>query len=237
LRTIDLDERLDHLFALPLEGFTKERDSLAKALRSEGREDDAAQVAGLRKPVLSAWVTNRLVHRHADEVHALAELQESLETASPDEMRAGIKRRRQLISGLTKKAAAILGEVGRSATSTVLQRVAQNLLDTSTPEERAALLRGRLSADLVGSGLGAWATQGADVETGSSPPDARAERARREAERLEEEARGAENEARELSALARAAGKRAEQARLDAETAQRKAERARARADVALESL
>jgi hypothetical protein len=234
----DLAARLDDLFSDPLDSFTKTRNALAKELREEGRAAEADEVAGLRKPVLSAWVTNQLVHRYPDEVRSLVELQESLESATPDEMRAGIKRRRELISDLTRKAAEVLESTGRSATTTLLQRVSQNLLDTSTPEERAAILAGRLSADLEGSGLGMWAAPPEEVvTTEKSPSSERDERKRREAERLEEEARAAENEARDLAALARDAEKRAQEARLDAESAHRKAERARAKADAALERL
>ena len=233
---IDLDEALDRLFSLPLEAFTKERNALAKVLRDEGREAEAADVAALKKPILSAWVTNQLVRRHPDDVRALVELQESLETASPERMRAGVKERRRSIAALTKRAQAILTETGRTPTSTLLQRVSQNLLDTATEEERIAILRGRLSADLQGSGMGMWAMpEIAEDET--SKPSARDERARREAERLEEEARRAENEARELRYGARDAEVRAEEARLAADAAQRRAERARAKADAALEKL
>ena len=237
--TTDLDGALDGLFQAPLESFTKERNSIVKTLRAEGRDEEAARVGALKKPVLSAWVTNQLVRHHADDVRALVELQESLATASPDEMRAGIKRRRELITVLTRKAESVLDGVGRSANTTILQRVAQNLLDTSTPEGRETLLEGRLSADIEGSGLGMWAMPA--VESIEESPDAaasaRAERARREAERLEEEARAAENDARDLAALARDAEARAREAKLEAEAAQRRAERARSKADAAMEKL
>ena len=237
--TTDLEGALDELFAVPLEGFTKRRNEIVKALRSEGREEEAASVAALRKPVLSAWVTNQLVRRDPDDVRALVELQESLASASPDEIRAGIKRRRELITILSRKAESILDDVGRTATTTVLQRVAQNLLDTSSAEGREALLEGRLSADLETSGLGMWAMPHVEAvrDEATTVESARSERSRREAERLEEEARASETQARDLASAARAAEELAERARLDADSAQRRAERARARADNAIEKL
>lgn len=234
--TTDLEDALDRLFAAPLESFTKERNALVKALRSEGRAEDADRIAGSKKPVLSAWVTNQLAHRHPDDVRALVELQESLESASAERMREGVTERRRLIAALTKKAQGILTGTGRTPTTTVLQRVSQNLLGTSTPEERAAILRGRLSADLDGSGMGMWSMP-AVTEEAPSKSTAREERARREAERLEEEARAAENEARELRYAARDAEARASEAKLAADAAQRRAERARVRADAAMERM
>lgn len=236
MTTTDLEDALDRLFASPLESFTKERNALVKALRSEGRTEEADRIAGLKKPVLSAWVTNQLAHRHRDDVRTLVDLQESLGSASAERMREGVTERRRLIAALTKKAQEILSDTGRTPTTTVLQRVSQNLLDTSTPEERAAILQGRLSADLDGSGMGMWSMPTV-TEEAPSKPTAREERARREAERLEEEARAAENEARELRYAARAAEARASEAKLAADAAQRRAERARARADAAMERM
>ena len=234
--TTDLQGALDELFEAPLEGFTKQRNAIVRSLRSEGREGEATEVAALKKPVLSAWVTNQLVRRDPDDVRTLVDLQESLASASPDEMRAGIKRRRELVTALARKAESILDEVGRTATTTVLQRVTQNLLDSSSPEGREALLGGRLSTDIETGGLGMWATPDVE-EAGDSPASTHSERARREAERLEEEARAAETEARDLASAARVAEERAGEARLEADSAQRRAERARARADKAMERL
>ena len=45
----------DRLFGLPLAEFTGERDALVRKLRDDGRRDEAAEVAALRKPVLAAW--------------------------------------------------------------------------------------------------------------------------------------------------------------------------------------
>ncbi len=51
----------DELYGLPLERFVPERAALVKALRAEGRREDAAQVAKLRKPSVAAWAVNQLV--------------------------------------------------------------------------------------------------------------------------------------------------------------------------------
>src|SRR4029079_16990871 len=58
-----IDSEIDRLYGLALEEFRKERDALARRLRADGNRDDAASVAELRKPVLAAWVVNRLAPR------------------------------------------------------------------------------------------------------------------------------------------------------------------------------
>ena len=43
------------LYGLPLERFVPERTALGKALRSEGKREEAAAVAKLVKPSVAAW--------------------------------------------------------------------------------------------------------------------------------------------------------------------------------------
>lgn len=61
----------DDLFGLPLERFTEERNALARELRREGRRDEAAEVARLRKPSVAAWAVNQLVRTQRREVDQL----------------------------------------------------------------------------------------------------------------------------------------------------------------------
>ena len=50
----------DDLYGLPLDRFVAERGALAKALRADGRRDEASRVAALRKPSVAAWAVNQL---------------------------------------------------------------------------------------------------------------------------------------------------------------------------------
>ena len=45
----------DDLYALPPGDFTRARDERAKALRKEGRREEADAVKALRKPTVAAW--------------------------------------------------------------------------------------------------------------------------------------------------------------------------------------
>src|SRR5256885_4954956 len=52
---------VDELYGLALDEFVPARDALAKRLRAEGRREEAAAVAALRKPSVAAWAANQAV--------------------------------------------------------------------------------------------------------------------------------------------------------------------------------
>ena len=61
-------DEIDGLYGLPLDEFTQARNELARSLRKDGRREEAAEVAGLRKPTPPAWVVNQLVRERRSEV-------------------------------------------------------------------------------------------------------------------------------------------------------------------------
>ena len=77
----ELEQRIDDLYALPLERFTPELDALAKGLAADGDRDGAARVKALRKPVVAAWAVNALAREDPQGVKALIELGEELRSA------------------------------------------------------------------------------------------------------------------------------------------------------------
>jgi hypothetical protein len=207
------------LYGLPLAEFTESRDALARDLRSEGRRDEAAAVAALRKPVLAAWVVNRLARDEPDEMRRLIDAAASIRSGR-DGAEAGF---RDALDRLTAAARTMLEETGR-AQGDVLQQVAGTLRAgaASDPELLAA---GTLTRPLEASGFGAMAgaaPRAAEPRARSgarrAPPrvDRKAvEAARRalaeardEARRLERAARSAEHEAERARAAAEAAGGR-----------------------------
>ena len=68
---LNLESALDAIYAAPLDGFTKERDRLAKGLAGAGDKSGAARLKGLKKPSISAWVVNQLARQAPEEVAAL----------------------------------------------------------------------------------------------------------------------------------------------------------------------
>src|SRR4051794_22945928 len=67
----DLESDIDRLYALPLEQFVSERNTLARTLKQAGDTDAAADVAALRKPSLVAWAVNQLAHTRRRDVDLL----------------------------------------------------------------------------------------------------------------------------------------------------------------------
>ena len=53
------------------EGFIGARDALAKRLRDEGRDGDAAEVKKLRRPTVAAWALDRLADDAPDTIEEL----------------------------------------------------------------------------------------------------------------------------------------------------------------------
>jgi hypothetical protein len=208
------------LYGLPLAEFTESRDALARDLRSEGRRDEASAVAALRKPVLAAWVVNRLARDERDEMRRLIDAAASIRSGR-DGAEAGF---RDALDRLTAAARTLLEETGRTQ-GDVLQQVAGTLRAgaASDPELLAA---GTLTRPLEASGFGAMAgaapraaqprARSAGVRGAPPRVDRKAvEAARRalaeardEARRLERAARSAEHEAERARAAAEAAGRR-----------------------------
>jgi hypothetical protein len=205
------------LYGLPLDEFTQERDALARRLRSEGRRDDAAAVAALRKPVLAAWVVNRLARDRRADVEALV--------AAAAAIRAGAsgadERFRAAADGLARAARDVLAAAGRRPTDAVLRDVATTLRATAGAHPDV-LLEGRLTEPVEATGFEAMA--------GAAPRRAARPAARRAAERPPapdpgrlEAARkalaAARDEARRLARAADAAEREARGLRTEAEAA------------------
>ena len=104
------------------EGFIAARDSLAKRLRDDGRDADAAEVKKLRRPTVAAWSLDRLADLAPDGIEALldagAELaraqRATLSGRDPKSLREATARRRDLVAELTQTAADVLRDAGRS---------------------------------------------------------------------------------------------------------------------------
>jgi len=75
---------VDDLYALPNDRFVPERGTLAKALRADGRRDEAKDVAALRKPSVAAWAINQLVRTQGDAVDELVAAGDALRGAHAD---------------------------------------------------------------------------------------------------------------------------------------------------------
>lgn len=68
----DLDQARARLYAEPLADFVASRDTLVKALRADGRADDAKAVKALRKPSRPAWILDAGFRADPDGTERLA---------------------------------------------------------------------------------------------------------------------------------------------------------------------
>jgi hypothetical protein len=162
-----LEDRIDALYARPLDRFTAERDALAKELAAGDDRDGAARVKSLRKPVVAAWAVNVLARDDPDGVRELIELGDRLRSAhrravsggDVEPFRTATEERRRLVKDLTRKAGAILERAG-GATSAATEAISGTLEAATVDEQTAELVRaGRLikpvrpPATFAGTGL------------------------------------------------------------------------------------
>jgi hypothetical protein len=222
---------ISDLYARSLDAFTKARDELVAQLRAEGREGEAAEVKKLKKPSVSVWVVNRLAHERSAEVERLFELRDRVRDSDDGQERGQLtQQRHSLIAELVRGAETILTGAGHAASSSTLQRVSQTLYSAGDAD-RDALLGGRLSQDLAGSGFEDMAgVLGSDLSEFSGSRTEEREQERERTRALRQEAEEAEAYARELEDAALEAEGAAKRARARAEAAHRDAQGARTRA-------
>jgi hypothetical protein len=120
--TSETTPEVRELYRSAPEGFITARDSLAKRLRDDGRDADAAEVKKLRRPTVAAWALDRLADLAPDEIVALIDAGTELARAQratlsgrePQALREATARRRDLVAELSQTAADALRDAGRS---------------------------------------------------------------------------------------------------------------------------
>jgi hypothetical protein len=227
------------LYGLPLDRFVPERDALVKALRKEGRRDDAAEVAALRKPSVAAWAVNQMIRTQRNAVADLFETGDALQRAHSqllagrgdgNALREALAREREAVSELAEKARGLLDSEGHELTQTMFDRVSETLHAAALdPDARAQAVDGCLQRELRHIGVGGG--------VGPSAPPARGPRQTRARDERKEGAAGGARKARERAKQLEAARKAEGQARRQAERAARELERAVERRDRAAEEL
>ena len=138
---------------------------LAKRLRQDGRGDEAAAVAKLRKPSIAAWAVNQIVRTQARELDALFAAGDALQKAQEDvlggrtdagELRRAADAERAALDGLTAKAGGLLSSEGHELSSAKLEQVAETLHAAAIDEQARGEVRdGCLVRELRHVGLGA----------------------------------------------------------------------------------
>ncbi|MGY1772123.1 hypothetical protein [Blastococcus sp. SYSU D00813] len=241
---MELDDVADELYEVPPEEFVAARTARVDDARAAGDRVLAKQIGALPKPSTAAWVVNVLVRAHRDEIEALVELggllREAQDSLAGDQLRALNTQRGQLLSALTRQAAARARERGHAVSTAVSGQVEDTLRAAmADPEAGEAVLGGRLTSPLSYSGMGGVTGMRPQLRVVPEPApapargakaagrdeDAAGRRAREEQRRREreEEARRAAEEKRRRE-LAEAREEAAAAAALAEETAARAAE-------------
>jgi hypothetical protein len=235
------------LHGLPLDRFVPERDALARALRAQGRREEAAEVASLRKPSVAAWAVNQLVRTQHRAVVRLFEAGQALREAQADvlagrgegrALRAAAEREREAVDALCSAARGLLTSQGHELSAAVIERVAETLHAAALDDDAQLLVRGgRLERELRHVGFGPLAAAG----IAPARPATRRKSSTRQREvqkRSQRERAASQRAAAQRSQRDRAAAQRSERERAAARKAAQAAEgQARRVADRATRAL
>jgi hypothetical protein len=234
--TADDTDALEQLYSVEPEEFVAERRRLERVLREQGRDEEAADIAGRRKPTLPVHAANRLARARADDVAALIAAAEQIasahESGEAEQLRRAQAELAQHVRGLvggSEKAA------GRSLSDDAEQRLATLLRAAAVDPETAPLLRrGVLAEEVEPSGFDALAglslaapSAGSRRARPAETKDARQEAKRREKiDRLERELADARDALRSAEAELDTAQREADRARRRVGDAEKRLERA-----------
>ena len=207
---MNIEKELDRLYGLPPAEFTSARESLAKKLRADGDDAEAARIKTLRKPTAAAGVVNRLARDERMNVRALLTAGEWLRDAQSSLLRGGPPDAVHKAANDERKAIAALLTAARkdSPGDAVLRRVEETLRAAAVDEEARRLLElGRLTRELepVGFGLAGMTVPLKPRRKKPVPSDPDAGKRREDLARAKAELEAARSRAREAAReLARA---------------------------------
>ncbi len=174
---LPLQFEVDRLFGLPPEDFVKEREALARRLRSERRRDEAQEVHSLKKPSQACGAINRvarddprLAHDVVSAGDALREAQVGLGSGGgSDVLRAAAHAQRQAVARFTRAARVALAQ-GGPGSEDMLRRIRDTLLAAATDPGLAEQLRaGRVVSGQAPVGFGPLAAALGSVEEPTVP--------------------------------------------------------------------
>ena len=230
------DDELRVLVAARPEDFVRARNDLVRALRKEGRRDDADALAVRRRPTAIAWALNRVAHDRADLLDqwftATTRLRDAMHGAvrgDADGVRAAQSAERSANDAVVAAARGQLGELGQANTEAAASRIAGTVRAAALDDEVAQRLRqGTLETDVVASGFGFAEMAVDETRAGTearrkTAPTTRASRPPKSLERASSD----DPAARKAAERKRAADEKAQEKALAAERASQQAEVAR----------
>ena len=212
---------LARLFEAPVDEFVSARNALARELREAGKNDEAKEVASLRKPSKALWLVNQLARRAPKELQSLIDstrrIREAQENSlAGDVLREAMREQREALAALSA-----------AAGDAALDRRLRDTLQAAAAADPDALREGRLTEELRPSGFDALLASGVAPAEKPRPSES--------SKRRERAVAAAEKEAKKLSARAGELAKAASRAQAEADRTRKIADHAQAAADKAAE--
>ncbi|MFG1668855.1 hypothetical protein [Streptomyces sp. Y7] len=176
---MDLDTVADELYRLRPEEFTATRAARMAEARTAGDRALADRIGKLRRPSLSAWAGNLLVHESPGEVEPLLRLGEGLRQAHRDldgaQLRELSRQQRVLITALSRQAGQLAAQAGHPITEAARHEVENTLRAVlADPDAAREWASGRLvrslSADTGFPAVAAGAAPAPARPAGSTAP-------------------------------------------------------------------
>jgi hypothetical protein len=150
------DRALDEIYAGPPAKFIKGRDALAKTLRADGDDDEAARIKRLKKPSKAAAALNSLALEEPKPVKEYLGLADKLRKATSGKVDA--KRMRELAreeGELLEELVAAAGKLNDKASASTLDRVRETLQAAQVDADlRDRLLAGRVEREARAASVG-----------------------------------------------------------------------------------
>lgn len=168
-------EAADYLYGLPLDEFTAARNDRARQARAAGDRETAQAIGGLAKPSVVAWLANRLVREHRDEITPLlevgAQLREATASLDAAQLRQLSRQQQQVVRALVRQARALAGAAGQAFTDAT-ERGLESTLHAALADEEAAreLATARLTTGLSRPGFPGAGAFGAPSAVPSAAP-------------------------------------------------------------------
>jgi hypothetical protein len=181
----DGSDVLERLYAVEPEEFVAERKRLERSLRDDGRVEEAAELAKLRKPPLPVFAANRLARVEPDGVAQLISAGERLTAAhgagDPEALRKEQAELADRVRALVRQAEKA---AGRPLSEPMEQRLAVLLRAAASDPGTAALLRrGVLAEEVEPAAFDALAGISLAPSGPRPEPERKADRAREQEQR------------------------------------------------------
>jgi hypothetical protein len=235
---MDAETVARELYVLRPGEFVAARNARVAEARGAGERQLASEIKSMRRPTVSAWVTNLFALERGERLEQLfslgAALREAQTSLSGETLRRLDEQRRQVIAALAGEAAALAAEHGQALPAQTVADVEQTLYAALADGDAAASVKaGRLTTGLSYTGFG-------DVSSVSGAPGAPGREVEsdrdgggedRRVKQLREALQAAEHASETASRAAEQARQRLEDARAQREHRARAVDELQARLD------